>query len=104
MKKFAAISMLVVLCLNFVQAAPASTEKVVEYRKVTLQNEFLSVDLLPDSMGRINQIRVLPSNYEILFPRHTVKNDFGSLVSRSKGNNFGSCDNFTYRDLRAREN
>ncbi|MBE6375993.1 MAG: hypothetical protein E7050_05960 [Lentisphaerae bacterium] len=104
MKKFAAISMFGVLCLNFVQAAPASTEKVVEYRKVTLQNEFLSVDLLPDSMGRINQIRVLPSNYEILFPRHTVKNDFGSLVSRSKGNNFGSCDNFTYRDLRAREN
>lgn len=104
MKKFAVCFLFSALFGSGVMALPGSSAKVVEYPKVTLQNEYLSVDLLPGSMGRINQIRVLPGNYELLFPRHTVKSDLGSLLSKTSGNNFGSCDNFTYRDLRSREN
>ena len=78
--------------------------KAVEYAKVTLQNEFLKVDLLPESMGRIDRISYIPGNYSILYPRHMIKTDHGTLLKNLKGNEFGSCDSFTHRDMRSREN
>ena len=85
-------------------AVKAPEVKAVEYAKITLQNKWLSVDLLPESMGRIDQIRVLPSNYALLYPRHTIKTDHGTLLNSKKGNEFGSCDSFVHRDMRSREN
>ena len=78
--------------------------KSVEYKKITLKNQFLSVELLPESMGRIDRIIYVPGNYSILFPRHMVKTDHGTLLKNLRGNEFGSCDSFTHRDMRPREN
>lgn len=78
--------------------------KSVEYKKIILKNQWLSVELLPESMGRIDRITYIPENYSILFPRHMVKTDHGTLLKNLKGNEFGSCDTFAHRDMRPREN
>lgn len=85
--------------LQTVAADPV--EKEVKYSEITLENNFLTVSLLPDSMGRINRITVKKNGYDILFPRHALCTDFGSLLKRVKGNAFGSADTFIQRDLRS---
>ena len=94
------------LCITFVVFAGVDKPVVstIKYKKITLKNNFLSVDILPESMGRIDQICYLPTNYSILYPRHMVKTEYGTLLKKIKGNEFGSCDSFVHRDLRSREN
>jgi len=73
----------------------------VKYQKLILQNEFLTVELLPESMGRIDQITLKKNNYNILYPRHSLCTNYGTLLKNVKGNAFGSADTFLQRDLRS---
>ena len=58
-------SAIAVLAIGIFAGEPETQE--LKYRKLTLENEFLSVSLLPESMGRIDQIKVKKNNYNILF-------------------------------------
>lgn len=92
-------SAIAVLAIGILAGEPETQE--LKYRKLTLENEFLSVSLLPESMGRIDQIKVKKNNYNILYPRHSLCTNYGSLLKTVKGNAFGSADTFLQRDLRS---
>ena len=93
---FAGVS---VLATGLAAGEPESQE--LKYRNLILENEFLSVSLLPESMGRIDQITVKKNHYNILYPRHSLCTDYGSLLKTVKGNAFGSADTFLQRDVRS---
>ena len=101
MKNFKRFVVTAAVAVAFGAWAGEPETQEVKYQKLVLENEFLSVSLLPESMGRIDQITVKKNNYNILYPRHSLCTNYGSLLKTVKGNAFGSADTFLQRDLRS---
>ena len=101
MKNFKRFVVTAALAVAFGAWAGEPETQEVKYQKLVLENEFLTVSLLPESMGRIDQITVKKNNYNILYPRHSLCTNYGSLLKTVKGNAFGSADTFLLRDLRS---
>ena len=87
--------------LSFTLFPGEPEQRELNYQSLILENEFLSVSLLPESMGRIDRITAKKNSYDILYPRHSLCTDYGSLLKTVKGNAFGSADTFLQRDLRS---
>ena len=51
----------------------AVVEKVTEYRKEVLENRFMMLEFLPDSLGRLNQIILKSTGKKLLIGRTLTK-------------------------------
>jgi len=90
MKKFTLFLLLTAAAV--LSAAVAEVE--LSYRKVTLENRFFTLEFLPDSLGRLDQIRLKPSDKCLLLPRTLTRVSVDPLYGFYRNNSFGCGENF----------
>ena len=91
MKKFlAAVSMATAVLL----AGAAVTEQPAGYRKAVLKNRFLELEFMPDSLGRLNQIKLNHSGRKLLLERILTKVSVDPLYEFYRSNSLGCGENF----------
>ena len=72
----------------------AVVEKVTEYRKEVLENRFMMLEFLPDSLGRLNQIILKSTGKKLLIGRTLTKVSVDPLYGFFRNNSFGCGENF----------
>lgn len=85
----------VVLALTAVLSTVAAvTEKQDFYRKEILKNHFVELEFLPDSLGRLNQIKWNTSGRKLLLERTLTRVSVDPLYEFYRNNSFGCGENF----------
>ena len=72
----------------------AVQEQVASYRKEFLQNSFMKLEFLPDSLGRLNQISLKSSGRNLLLERTLTRVNVDPLYGFYRNNSFGCGENF----------
>jgi hypothetical protein len=87
-----------ILGILILAAAAASSAAVTEttesYTKEVLENHFLKLEFLPDSLGRLDQICVKSSGRKLLLTRSLTKVSVDPLYEFYRNNTFGCGENF----------
>lgn len=84
----------VLMSLAALSSAAAVTEKQEFYRKEILENRCMELEFLPDSLGRLNQIRWKPSGRKLLLERTLTRVSVDPLYEFYRNNSFGCGENF----------
>ncbi|MBE6379632.1 MAG: hypothetical protein E7047_01740 [Lentisphaerae bacterium] len=91
MKKLTAVILTVTAVLS---SGAAVTEKPDVYRKEILKNRFIELEFLPESLGRLNQIKLNSSGRKLLLERTLTKVSVDPLYEFYRNNTFGCGENF----------
>jgi hypothetical protein len=83
----------ILLLLSF-SVIGAITEKEVKYNYEILENQFLKLEFLPNSFGRLDQIYVKLANRDLLLRRFLTKVSVDPLYEFYRNNTFGCGENF----------
>ena len=84
-------------------SAAAMTEKQEFYRKEVLENRFMVLEFLPDSLGRLNQITMKPSGRKLLLERTLARVSVDPLYEFYRNNSFGCGENFWKNNVASRD-
>ncbi|MBO7329417.1 MAG: hypothetical protein J6W00_11680 [Lentisphaeria bacterium] len=72
----------------------AVTETPAAYRRITLENRFMALEFLPDSLGRVDQITLKSTGKKLLINRTLNKVSVDPLYEFYRNNSFGCGENF----------
>ena len=72
----------------------AQQEEPVAYKSLHLENEFLMLEVLPESLGRIQQIQDKNNGHRFLRERKTKRVSLDPLFTKLVSNGIGACDEF----------
>ena len=82
------------LLITAAALSAAVTEVKLSYKKVILENHFLTLEFLPDSLGRLDQIQLKSSGKCLLLPRTLTRVSVDPLYGFYRNNSFGLGENF----------
>lgn len=77
-----------------VSAVAAVVEKTESYRKIRMENQFLILEFLPESLGRMDQIIFKSTGKKLLIERSLTKVSVDPLYEFYRNNSFGCGENF----------